>query len=229
MANRSCFTTHSVKENSHATLHLPRLGAGGSGARGGRSRLGRVRAGQRRDARRRRRRPRRWTRCSRPVSTAGCPASPSASSAAARSSSTGPPGSPASNSETPLAPTDRFRIYSITKTFTAVLVLQLVDEGVLTLDDTVSQWLDDPVVGRIPNVDRITLRQLLTHTSGVYDYFDDDSPFWQDAYFGEGADWTRVWTPQELLAYADGAKPRALLRARARASTTPTPATSCSA
>jgi len=74
------------------------------------------------------------------------------------------------------------------------------------LDDTVSQWLDDPVVRRIPNVDRITLRQLLTHTSGVYDYFDDDSPFWQDAYLGEGADWARVWTPQEVLAYADGAK-----------------------
>ena len=73
--------------------------------------------------------------------------------------------------QTPLSPTDRFRIYSITKTFTAVLVLQLVDEGVLTLEDTVSQWLDDPVVARIPNVDRITIRQLLTHTSGVYDYY----------------------------------------------------------
>ena len=77
---------------------------------------------------------------------------------------------------------------------------------VLTLDDTVTKWLDDPVVGRIPYVDQITLRQLLTHTSGIYDYFDDDSPFWQDAYLGEGADWARVWTPQEVLAYADGAK-----------------------
>ena len=108
--------------------------------------------------------------------------------------------------QTPLAPTDRFRIASITKSFTAVLVLQLVDDGVLTLDDTVSQWLDDPAVGRIPHVDRITLRQLLNQTSGVYDYFDGDSPFWQDAYLGEAADWSRIWTPQELLAYADGAK-----------------------
>jgi D-alanyl-D-alanine carboxypeptidase len=101
---------------------------------------------------------------------------------------------------------DKFRIASATKPFTAVLILQLVEEGVLTLDDTVSQWLDDPVVSRIPNVDRITIRQLLNHTSGVYDYFDEDSPFWQDAYFGEGADWSRVWTPQELLAYVDGEK-----------------------
>ena len=108
--------------------------------------------------------------------------------------------------QTPVAPTDRFGVGSVTKTFTAILVLQLVDEEVLTLDDTVTQWLDDPVVARIPNVDRITLRQLLTHTSGIYDVFDDDSPFWQDAYLGEGADWTRVWTPLEVLAYADGAK-----------------------
>jgi D-alanyl-D-alanine carboxypeptidase len=105
----------------------------------------------------------------------------------------------------PLASSDRFRIYSITKTFTAVLILQLVDEGVLSLDDTVADWLDDPAVARIPNIERITLRQLLTHTSGVYDYFAEDSPFWQDAYLGEDADWSRVWTPEELLAYADGA------------------------
>ena len=110
-----------------------------------------------------------------------------------------------SEAQAPLAPTDRFRIYSITKTFTAVLALQLVDEGVLSLDDTVADLLDDPVVARIPHVEQITLRQLLTHTSGVYDYFAPDSPFWQDAYLGEEADWSRVWTPEELLAYADGA------------------------
>jgi D-alanyl-D-alanine carboxypeptidase len=108
--------------------------------------------------------------------------------------------------QTPMVPTDRFRIASVTKTFTAVLVLQLVDEGILTLDDTVSQWLDDPVVGRIPHVEQITVRQLLNHTSGVYDYFEDDSPFWQDAYFGQGADWSRVWTAAEVLSYVDGAK-----------------------
>jgi len=106
----------------------------------------------------------------------------------------------------PATPEDRFRVASVTKTFTAVLILQMVDDGVLSLDDTVSEWLDDPVVARIPNVDRIMIRQLLNHTSGVYNYFDDDSPFWQDAYFGPGADWTRIWTPQELLAYADGSR-----------------------
>jgi D-alanyl-D-alanine carboxypeptidase len=108
--------------------------------------------------------------------------------------------------EAPLKPTDRHRIYSIAKAFTATVVLQLVDEGVLQLDDTVARWLDDPAVGRIPHVDRITLRQLLNHTSGIYDYGDEaDSPFFADAFLGEGADWATVWTPQELLTYADGA------------------------
>jgi D-alanyl-D-alanine carboxypeptidase len=108
--------------------------------------------------------------------------------------------------ETPVSTTDRFRLGSITKAFTAVIVLQLADEGVLTLDDTVTAWLDDPAVGRIPNVDTATVRQLLNHTSGIYDYADDtDSQFVQDAYLAPDADWTKVWTIEELLAYADAA------------------------
>jgi CubicO group peptidase (beta-lactamase class C family) len=109
--------------------------------------------------------------------------------------------------ETALKPADKMRIYSIGKTFTAIVVLQLVDEGGLSLDDSVTSRLTDPVVARIPNVDRITLRQLLNHTSGIYDFGDEsDSPFYQDAFLGPDADWTKVWTPQELLAYADGAE-----------------------
>jgi D-alanyl-D-alanine carboxypeptidase len=107
--------------------------------------------------------------------------------------------------KTPLKATDRFRIYSITKAFTATVVLQLVDEGVLTLDDTVTKWLDDPVVMKIPNVDHITLRQLLNHTGGIYDYLDEaDSPFWE-LYLGANPEWTKVWTIDDLLSYADGA------------------------
>ncbi len=129
--------------------------------------------------------------------------------------------------ETPLEPTDRLRAYSVMKTFTAVLTLQLVDDGVLALDDTVTKWLHDPVVARIPNVDRITIRHLLTHTSGVYDYYNGpDSSFVDDAFFAEDADWSRNWTPQELLAYVDGTMQRRP-SPRARGWATPTPATSC--
>ncbi len=105
---------------------------------------------------------------------------------------------------TPMKATDRFRIYSITKTFTATIIYQLVDEGILSLDDTVDMWLDTPEVQRIPNVERITIRQVLNHTSGIYDFGDDDdSPFWNDAFLGPEADWSKIWTLPELLAYAD--------------------------
>ncbi|CAN5348859.1 N/A [soil metagenome] len=108
--------------------------------------------------------------------------------------------------DTPLSLDDRFRIYSITKTFTAIITLQLVEERLITLDDVVPQWLDDAEVLAIQDIQNISIRQLLTHTSGIYDYFDDESPFLTDAFFGPTADWSRVWTPQELLAYAGGSK-----------------------
>lgn len=60
----------------------------------------------------------------------------------------------------------RFRIGSITKTFVATVTLQLVAEGRLELDDTVESRLP----GAVPNGHRITVRQLLNHTSGVPDY-----------------------------------------------------------
>ena len=60
----------------------------------------------------------------------------------------------------------RFRAGSIAKTFVATVVLQLVGKGRLRLDDTVEAWLP----GVVPDGDRITARQLLNHTSGLYDY-----------------------------------------------------------
>ena len=65
--------------------------------------------------------------------------------------------------------TDRFRVGSITKTFVAARVLQLVAEGKLELDARVGTWLP----GLVPNA--VTVRQLLAHTSGLADYADDPS------------------------------------------------------
>ncbi|MEU0687838.1 serine hydrolase domain-containing protein [Streptomyces uncialis] len=66
-------------------------------------------------------------------------------------------------------PDGRFRIGSITKTFTATVVLQLVGEGRMALDEPVETYLP----GVLPDGRRITVRQLLNHTSGLYDYTDD--------------------------------------------------------
>jgi D-alanyl-D-alanine carboxypeptidase len=58
-----------------------------------------------------------------------------------------------------------FLIYSVTKTYLAVLALRLAEEGKLALDDFLARWCPDA-----PHADRITLHQLLGHTAGVPDY-----------------------------------------------------------
>jgi D-alanyl-D-alanine carboxypeptidase len=62
----------------------------------------------------------------------------------------------------------RFRIGSVTKTFTATIVLQLVAEGRVRLSDTLERYLP----GVVPQGDKITIRQLLNHRSGLADVTD---------------------------------------------------------
>lgn len=64
--------------------------------------------------------------------------------------------------------TDRFRVGSVTKSFSAVVLLQLVDEGKLDLDASVNTYLP----GLLPD-NRITVRQVMSHRSGLYDYTND--------------------------------------------------------
>jgi D-alanyl-D-alanine carboxypeptidase len=70
---------------------------------------------------------------------------------------------------TPMAVSDRTRIGGLSKSFAATVVLQLVGEGKLELEDTLEHWLP----GAISNGESITVRQLLNHTSGIYDYAND--------------------------------------------------------
>lgn len=64
----------------------------------------------------------------------------------------------------PLAPAQVFRIASVTKMFTAALVLKLAEDGKLSLDDTLARTLPD-----FPGAGSITIRQLLSHTAGLSD------------------------------------------------------------
>jgi CubicO group peptidase (beta-lactamase class C family) len=72
----------------------------------------------------------------------------------------------------PNTPETRFRIGSVTKQFTATIILQLVDEGALKLDEAIGTYLPDypKEVGS-----RVTIHHLLTHTSGIPNYTDDPS------------------------------------------------------
>ncbi|MEU5432075.1 serine hydrolase domain-containing protein [Streptomyces sp. NPDC020719] len=63
---------------------------------------------------------------------------------------------------------DRFRAGSVTKTFVATVVLQLVAEGKVRLDDDIERQLP----GVVPGGEHITVRQLLNHTSGLANYTD---------------------------------------------------------
>ncbi|ONI83592.1 serine hydrolase [Saccharothrix sp. ALI-22-I] len=96
-------------------------------------------------------------------------------------------------------PTDgRFRVGSITKTFVSTVVLQLVGEGKVELDASVQRYLP----GLLPDGDKITVRNLLQHTSGLYNYT-DALPLGP-----EGFETIRhkTWTPAELVALST-AKP----------------------
>ncbi len=72
--------------------------------------------------------------------------------------------------------TERFRVGSITKTFTATVILKLRERGRLSLDDKLADWLPG-TKGRIPQAEAITVRHLLTHTSGIRNVGDDNIPF----------------------------------------------------
>ena len=92
----------------------------------------------------------------------------------------------------PMRPGLHYRVGSVTKPFVATVVLQLVAEGRLSLQDTVERWLP----GILPYGDQVTIRQLLSHTSGVPDYTLE--PIVRLYTFPHAR--FRHWTPRELVA-----------------------------
>lgn len=91
-----------------------------------------------------------------------------------------------------MRPGMKFRIGSNTKSFTAVVVLQLCDEKKLSLDDTLSEHLPE-----YPQWGSVTVRQLLNMTSGIYNFTDDEA-FWG----GVLADPLKEYKPEQLVAVA---------------------------
>ncbi|MEV1006562.1 serine hydrolase domain-containing protein [Streptomyces sp. NPDC049881] len=100
----------------------------------------------------------------------------------------------------PMPRDGRFRIGSATKTFTAVVVLQLVGEGRLSLDDTVERWLPGVVQGNGNDGRAVTVRDLLQHTSGIHEVVPDiPSLTGADGYRAERF---RSYTPEEVVGLA---------------------------
>ncbi|MEV0557991.1 serine hydrolase domain-containing protein [Streptomyces sp. NPDC050597] len=95
---------------------------------------------------------------------------------------------------------DRFRMASASKTFVATVVLQLVGEGRLSLDDTVEHLLPGVVSGNGNDGSRITVRQLLQHTSGLFNYTADFPSLTSVEAYQAGRYTT--WTPEQLVGIA---------------------------
>ncbi len=104
----------------------------------------------------------------------------------------------------PLNINESFRLASITKLFTAVIILQLVDEKKITLTHPIATFLDPGIKSKIPNVNQINILQLLSHSSGIYS-FTENNQFWKNCFYNGGM--SRTWKPEELLSYIENKKP----------------------
>jgi D-alanyl-D-alanine carboxypeptidase len=93
---------------------------------------------------------------------------------------------------------DKVRIGSITKSFVATVVLQLAEEKKVRLDEPLAKY-----VPKVPGANKITIRQLLNHTSGIFDYTEDEN-FWPQVF----ANPLKVWSAQELVGIAIAHPPK---------------------
>lgn len=90
------------------------------------------------------------------------------------------------------------RMGSTIKLYTATLILKLQEEGKLNLDDKIALYLDKNVIDKIENANKATIRQVLQHSSGIYNYI--QNPKFQTASLN---DLVKEWHPTNLLNYAE--------------------------
>lgn len=112
------------------------------------------------------------------------------------------------DSDEPAQIDSRYHSASVGKTMLATVFGQLVDEGTVSLDDPVSTWLDDATLAGLFVVDgtdhatEVTLGQLLSHTSGVADYFEGPVTSGHPLLAQITANPDLRFTPTDLLAYS---------------------------
>jgi D-alanyl-D-alanine carboxypeptidase len=96
-----------------------------------------------------------------------------------------------------MKPCNISRFGSTVKMFTATTVLKLMEEGKIRLDDKISDYLQGDMIDKIENADKVTIRQLLQHSAGIYNYI-------QNLKFQTASlnDFIREWHSEDLLEYA---------------------------
>jgi D-alanyl-D-alanine carboxypeptidase len=103
------------------------------------------------------------------------------------------------STQTPIIDTHLFGIGSITKVFVAVVILQLIDEKLLKLSDTISSILPEEVIHGIGNAGSATISGLLSHSAGVESWEDD--PKWIIEGRGKELDPEKKWGKTDTLEY----------------------------
>ena len=104
---------------------------------------------------------------------------------------------------TPMKPSDRLLVGSVGKTYASAVALQMIHEKQFNLDDTLAKFFSkEPWFGRIANASAITVRHLMTHTSGLVRY-EFNPKFTADL----SANPDKVWTGADRLSYLFDATP----------------------
>jgi D-alanyl-D-alanine carboxypeptidase len=93
---------------------------------------------------------------------------------------------------------NQFMIASITKVFTATVLFSLVDNGILSIDDNISEWIPSSIANNIENANEATIADLLSHKSGIADYY--TTKFEMARYNTEH----NYWVQEDILKYVYG-------------------------
>ena len=111
-----------------------------------------------------------------------------------------------------MRPNDKFRAGSLPKPMISVILLQLAEEGQLSLDDTLPAVLPESITSKFANTDQITVRMLLNHTGGLPEFIDlaigeilaDPEKVWQEEEFLDfAATRESSFAPGELISYVN--------------------------
>lgn len=89
------------------------------------------------------------------------------------------------------------KVASMTKMFLVTAVMQLREQGRINIDDKISKWLSADIVNKVDNADQVSIRDLMQHTTGIYDIIFD-----ADFYLAVLNNPNKHWTGEELIKFA---------------------------
>lgn len=96
-----------------------------------------------------------------------------------------------------------FRVASISKTFLAVMILKMAEQGKINLSDRITRYLPESLdISQLPNVDRVRVKDLLRMSSGIPEYYDVDVDEYLAAYP------YKQWRPRDAVRFASDLKPK---------------------